>query len=325
LSCYNDHDQNCSESFYRDRVNNIIAQEQREGSNKMLSILSRVQRDVEEDDEASEDDLWILEEALEKGCLTDKEVERLLTLDMKSSFDHAIKTGQLSGAIQRWHPWWVAEFATDFMTEDHQSISRQATLDDRLLAIPRFSSLRPGSNPTTQLSYNMIDLLYSAALTLRQYHGVQNAEHVSVEASMSFIQFSTVLREDARYHSVAESLVACTNTKASIHWIVLAKDASRLWNRRYMARALMDVIFLLKAASRELVGEHASQMRKCRKKVEFYLSWSRDVSLLPAVGDEIERWINDWSSQEESPYIDILPNSTGATERKEIRRLNVLC
>lgn len=323
LSCYKDHDENCSESFFRDRVNNVIAQEQREGSNKMLSILSRVRQDLEEEDEASEDELWILAEALEKGCLNDKEVERLLTPDMKSSFDHAIKTGQLSGAIQRWHPWWIPNFAIDLKTEDHQYISRQATLDDRLLAIPRFSNLRPGSNPTTQLSFNMIDLLYSAAWTLRQYHGVENAEHVCVEASLCFIQFSRVLRDDFRFHSVAESLVACTNTKASIHWTVLAKDVSRLWNRRNMAHALMDVAVLLKAASKELDGEHASQMRKWRKKVEFYISWSLDASL-PPIGDEIDSWINDWSSQEEFPNVDILPNSTGCTERKETRPLNVL-
>lgn len=299
--CYKDHSETCSEAFYRDRVEAVVRREQKEGSDEIHSILNRTQQNL--DETVWEGELWTLAEALEKGSLTDEETERLLSPDMKSAFYHAVRTGQLSDTIQSWHPWWIPEYAVARSNKD-STVQTKETLDDRLLAIPRFSSLHPGAILSQELAYNAIDLLYSAALTLRQYHGSENARIVSIEASRCLLQASAVLRDDARYFSVSECLLACVSTKASIDWKILVDDVSRLWNRRDIAHTLLDVIVIIKAASKELQGMEAQVMRKHRKKLEFYLSWSRDVCFLAEVHDEVKQWGTNWSSPKESPSID---------------------
>lgn len=307
VNCYNGHNDSCSESFYQDRVNAVLGREQKEDSGKIHSILNRTHQNG---DERTRGLLWDLAESLEMGTLTDKEVESFLTPDMKSAFHQAVHSGQLSDTIQQWHPWWMPEYTAE---DENTPISKQTTLDDRLLSIPSFLMLRPGATPSPQLAYNMVDILYSTVLILRQYYGIENARSVSVEAAQSLIEASSVLRDDARYSSLPECLMACTLKKMSIEWKILAHDVARLWNKRDMAHALLDAVALLKSASRDLIGVNRIQMKKYKKKFEFYLSWSRAVSLPLQLGAEIDNWITNWSSVGKGNTIHLLPNNSATS------------
>lgn len=53
----------------------------------------------------------------------------------------------------------------------------QPTLDERLLQVPKFTSLRRRQNPSEpspNLLFNLIDILYAICWTLRLYHGIDN-------------------------------------------------------------------------------------------------------------------------------------------------------
>ena len=310
VHCYTGHNDNCSESFYQGRVNAVLGREQKEDSDNIHSILNRIHQNG---DDLAEDLLWDLAESLENGTLTDKEAEGLLTTDMKSAFYQAVNSGQLTDVIRKWHPWWMPEYTAVTTADQNEPISRRTTLDDRLLSIPSFATLRPRAAPLPQLAYNMMDLLYSTALILRQYHGIENARTASIEAAQNLIEASSVLWKNAQYTSLAECLMACTHKKLSIDWKILAHDVARLWNQRDMAHTLLDAVALLKAASRDLTGCHKIQMKKYQKKIEFYLSWSRAVSLPLQLGTEIDQWIVDWSSVEKANTINLLPNNSATS------------
>jgi HIT zinc finger len=310
VACYKDHNETCSEAFYRERVNSVLTLEQNEGTDQIHSILHRFQNDNDHEEGEADERLWLLAEALEKRSLTDEDVERLLSPDMKDAFHLAINTGQLQDSIRPWYPWWMPNYTAEKDPNAYTAVSDEKTLDERLLAVPSFSSICRATTTSHQLAYNLIDLLYCSALTLRQYHGIDNAKFASEEAAQSLIQASAVLRDDARHCSVVESLVSCTSTKRSIDWKVLVHDVARLWNRRCLARVLLDDIVLLKAASRTISREDANIMRRHRKKIEFYLSWSLEACLPVEVVKEIEIWINDWSVQEEGQSLDYLANYT---------------
>ena len=337
VACYKLHDEDgtsCTESFYQNRVSTVLNYEAKEQHKSIQQILSRSHQqmltefdDNEEDNDVSEEDLWRLAEALENDTVTEEDTVRLLTPELRMAFERAVQNGELDEVVEPWHPWWMPELvSTATVTEQSRSTPKK-TLDERLLKIPSFQTLRSGSDVPV-LIYNAIDLLYSIACTLRLYHGVDNAMDVCRDSCQTLIRASAVLCEDARYSSVAEALMACTSVgtsiqtnKSNIYWTVLAQDVAYLVSAsRHMSHALLEAIDILKAAVKEFKdegeAEDANRMRRTKKKLEYYLSWSREASIPDNLESEIREWIEEWSGliDNESDSL-VLPNANDQRRR----------
>lgn len=311
VACYKKHDASgtsCTESFYRDRVSTVLHLESKEQARSMNKIISRSHQIMNEEGECDEqeipeDELMRLAEALEGGTIKDEDVDRLLTPEMRMSLERAIKSGELNGIVQPWHPWWMPDFST---VDDEEAVKVRPTLDERLLKVPHFNLLRPGV-PLPSLTYNVVDLLYSIALTLRLYHGAENAIAVSEQASTTFVKTSAVLRDDSRHSSVAEALMACTTSSGggNGHWTILARDVVYLCgSSRHLSHALLDATDILKAETKFMKEQNdtknASKLRRMKKKLDFYLSWSREATLPSELENQIKTWIKDWKIDPES-------------------------
>jgi hypothetical protein len=339
VACYKDHDgtDGCTEAFYKDRVSTVLHYEAKEQSQSMQRILSRSHPHMqqEEEVEVSQEELWRLAEALENDTVTDEDADELLTPEMRLAFERAVKNGELNELIDPWHPWWMPELVSSSPEEQLPSnTTTQVTLDDRLLQIPSFSTFRSG--PLPDLTYNVVDLLYSVAMSLRLYHGVDNAVAASTDACQTLIQSCAVLRSDARHGSIAEALMACTAASQerpesnTAHWTVLAQDVIYLCSsRRHVSHALLEAIDILKAATKEIRSQgnadDAAHMRRMRKKLEYYLSWSREANLPAAeLENEIRAWIEEWNgSNEQVADMDtlLLPKAIEQRQRRSEEKL----
>jgi hypothetical protein len=283
----------------------------------MKKILNRYHRvlseeeggeEQENDQEEISEDLWKLAEALEQGTIVDEDTDKLLSPEMRLAFERAVRSGELSNSIEPWHPWWTPEYISEASSGQRVGNKGRLTLDERLLNVPPFSSLRPGRLPL--LAYNAVDLLYSVALTLRLYNGVDNVVAVCQEAAHTLVGASAVLREDSRHTTVTEALMKCTadSTHAegggNTHWTVLARDVVYLCSSRHMSHALLEAIDIVNAAAKALKAqgqvENASRMRRIGKKLEFYLSWSQEATLPGDLEDEIKTWIDEWKGVNEA-------------------------
>ena len=218
--------------------------------------------------------------------------------------------------------------------EDNGPLSSRArgkiqTLDERLLRIKPFESLLVGSSNKTMpnLTYNLLEVLYCIVWTLRLYHGSHNATNDSVtalEAASMIVQTSSVLNHDARYDTLEEVLIQVTETTASAangdsttpSWTTLGHDVAFLVsNPRFMGRALLEALDIVKAAvgglkkTKQLASVPTSMtkttttpeladLRRKRKKIEFFLSWSQDSrasALMPEnLSDDIRSWVEHW-------------------------------
>lgn len=316
VACYKEHDVNgvsCTEAFYQERVSTVLQLDAKERSGSMKKILQRYNHVLSEEEgcnqeDASAGELWRLAEALEKGSIVDEDTDKLLSPEMRLAFERAVKSGELSNIIEPWHPWWIPEFVSEQSFEQSISGKARPTLDERLLKVPHFSSLRP-DGPLPLLAYNAVDLLYSVALTLRLYNGVENAVALCQEAATTLFRASAVLREDARHTTLAEALMACTSgfmhgeEGGNTHWTVLARDVVYLCSARHMSHALLDATDIASAASKAMKEkgevENAFQIHRMKKKLKFYLSWSREATLPGDLEVEIRTWIDEWKGLNE--------------------------
>jgi hypothetical protein len=245
--------------------------------------------------------------------------------------------------LEPWHPWWRIELAQQAAgneeeydcdsiatQEDNISTSKKSTktLDEKILGVPSFELLMRPKNGNLQsppLHFNLIDILYSIVWTLRLYHGLDNASDViACEAFDTMVRASSVLSASVDscfcFTNLAEVMVDCTRRSTTFYgtpdtcecntpWHVLSQDVALICQSyRTVARALFEGFDIVKAAVRVAKKESflegaLSQMRKTRKKLEFYLSWHLShKDAVMSLSTEIEEWIASWT---EKSYKDI--------------------
>jgi hypothetical protein len=238
--------------------------------------------------------------------------------------------------LEPWHPWWRTELVQQTAgneeendcdsiatAEDDISTSKKSTktLDEKILMVPSFELLMRPKNGNLQsppLQFNLVDILYSIVWTLRLYHGADNASDViACDAFDTMIRASTVLSASVddcfSFTSLPEVMVDCTRRSTTVYstpdtfecnapWHVLVQDVALICQSyRTVARALFEGIDIAKAAvrgaKREIVREGAlPQMRKTKKKLEFYLSWHLShKGAMMSLSTGIEEWIAYWT------------------------------
>lgn len=338
VACYKKHSdhedpsQGCSESFYHDRVAQVLQLEVKENEQETKRMLSRnylqqqqqqqLQDEPEAPSEMTEEELNNILAVLEGG--DEQELSRLLSSPrLKAAFERSIENGGLHDwFLEPWHPWWRQELVGYAQDQDNNDEALEEnefkgkTLDERLLEVPSFRSLQPTKKDLPDLGFNLVSILYGISWTLRLYHGVENAKQVGMDAASTLVQSSTVLSSDARFSALEEAMhasaVASTQSYqggksgCNTSWNILAQDAALIYRyRRLVGRALLEAIDIVRVAlsalKKEGDAEGASRMRRTRKKIEFYLSWSLEQSTLCAsISENIEAWINDWQTSDDA-------------------------
>jgi hypothetical protein len=312
--CYRNHTSNCTEAFYRTRAESILKLEASEQQDETSKILRRQYEDslIEE---TNEEELYELLLALENGETTQKELLSIMSPTTRATFEKDIQSESLQKMVlDSWHPWWRREFvrSCDKLDEANDETHVLKTLDDRLLKISKFESLYKRGVTPPLLLYNLIDIVYATCWTLRLYHGVQNALLVKVDAAATLLEASSVLSKDARYENLPTILGKCAAASTSqykkgcnSHWTILSIDCSLiLTSHRLVGRALLEAIDILKAAYKGLKKDNKrkntssqnqiSELRKGRKKMEYFLSWSLHQSSRDFFGSELEIAIQEW-------------------------------
>ena len=207
------------------------------------------------------------------------------------------------------------------------------TLDERLLEIPPFTTFNKIRSPPPNLMYNLVDIVYGAAWNLRLYLGTANAVFSPVDSYETIIAASSVLGKDARYTTLEEVLSDCTarsmrqypSSGCNAHWTTLTEDVAILTNsHRHVGRCLLETIDIVSASIRFLkkqrhsdrigkqetseeenangMDEQIKQMKRMRKKLEFYVSWSQyQYRQQPtayfgaeSLQSDISAWIDHW-------------------------------
>jgi hypothetical protein len=347
VACYrkhNEHDdpsQGCSESFYHDRVAQVLRLEVKEKEDETKRMLSRnyvqqqqqqlqLQGESEVTHDVTEEELYNILAVLEGG--DEQELSRLLSSPrLKAAFERSVESGSLHDwFLEPWHPWWRQELVgydqEQDSNDDEEGLEGNGingkTLDERLLEVPPFRSLQPTQKAFPDLRFNLMSILYGISWTLRLYHGVENAKQVGIDAASTLVHSSCVLSADARFSTLEEvldaSAVASTQcyqggSGCNTSWNVLAQDVALMYrNRRFVGRALLEAIGILRVAlstlKKEGDAEGASKkMRRIRKKVEFYLSWSLEQSTLcSGLSAGIEAWVTDWRPSGDAGGIELL-------------------
>lgn len=148
-------------------------------------------------------------------------------------------------------------------------------------------------------------------------------EDVVVEAVAILMNASAILGRDVRYTSLEEVLVASTSASTAAlpngcntEWNLLVEDCAQIvTSHRLAGRALLEVNDLFKAAIRSLKQDDTKEplsvennketilkLRRLRKKIEFFLSWSQYAKseFGNSIGDEMMLWIQQWNIDESS-------------------------
>jgi HIT zinc finger len=336
IPCYQAHStgdaSSCTEGFYQERVQSIVQLEQKAKQQDTLDLLNRTYNNhnssgpeetflcplEEEDSEVDTRELLELLTLLEKEEEEEegKNEEQLQQLSsflakspkLKASFEAAIEKGDLlKMVLKAWDPWWRPILSSSSPSSEPPPPIENSTLDERLLRVKPFDSLFPKGAKRPNLSYNLLDVLYSIAHTLRLYHGVPNiisCNETALEAAQTLLQGSFVLNQDARYESVEEALMKRVNS--SPHWKILAEDVALLVaHRRLIGRALLEAIDIVQASLKSVAATATGSsscpkdtLRRQRKKLEFFLSWSQyyynDMNS-ESLPEKVRDWRTHWT------------------------------
>jgi hypothetical protein len=304
------------------------AKENQAAIHQVLRRADQNRRDGIDDDDGncvpplSQDELYNLLELIENG--DEREFEKLFRdrPDLKAELETSMQLGELTDwVLEPWDPWWRHTFSSGVLKEEEERNeglgltieTDEQFLDERLLQIPCFSLLRSRQNEIPrQLRFNLIEIIFSIVTTLRQYHGHRNALEVSIDATESIVTFSRVLSCDFRFDSVPHALITISETftdqqstfKGKLVLKALLEDvAFVIRNRRLIGRALLEAKDILsfsvdmRRKIPEDKTERTSPVKMALRKLEFYLSYSQDVSISidrDGLSGEILTWTNEW-------------------------------
>ena len=364
----------CTEEFYKEKVKQVSALQVKDEANisQMRDILTRSHYDDDEDVYAdgadSEKNINLTDEELMElarcglslndgedqandhiqSFVPEDKLLNSLPLHVKLKFEQAVQRGELSHLIQEWHPFWLPKYSSDKKSEEEpwcdEPLSSSPSIDDRILAIPKLPN--PKSQFRVALHHNICEVIYTTAWALRvfksgtlpklQVDGQAQKEDSDLSVSMTFFLYthSRVLSGDARFESIVEVLMECTQRtskelirrtgmkdpigESSFDWKVLINDMIHICKfRRLALKVLLMTGEIIVNARKELKRRPSrnkienklrrKQLMLASKKVEYFASWCHthwDACCDDIVND-LESWLRDWNSTNEEKNLDV--------------------
>lgn len=182
LKCYQSPShQQCSEDFYKDCVTKELSGENLndESKKKMVEVLKRMNHPEDEDDEEEEDsdDEEEPEELAERleGLNLDNadEIWKKLTKDERREFEELLKSGDVTGIIPEYVPWWkfrkeekkIEEIGAE-SSDDAFKENCPAVIKD----IPNLSSITKVP-PSPHVKCGLLNVLYAYSYAVRFFAG----------------------------------------------------------------------------------------------------------------------------------------------------------
>ncbi|XP_041971634.1 zinc finger HIT domain-containing protein 2 [Aricia agestis] len=282
LDCYkSEKHMQCSESFYRECVNDELASNEvdDEAKQKMVEILKRMQngdvnlQDLEDVDgdlnlEDSDDDSDLdLHSRIKDLNLNDPDaIWNALTNDERNEFEALVNGGDVGSILPLWDPWWMYRKGKQLVAEvkdaDNDKYKEKCPA---LKNVPEFQSLT-SVKPSPSISFNISNILASYAFIMRYFNGeVDPVEGVSCLLDIcGNLNVNTNFEEmDIAIEAVAQNCLQSElieTDKESLD--IMKEDVLRLLqgpcedNKLYYSRAaLSDLIQLLTDSKSKLKVE----------------------------------------------------------------------
>ncbi|CAH0758494.1 unnamed protein product [Diatraea saccharalis] len=226
LDCYKSEKHiECSESFYKDCVNNELSSlnVDNESKQKMIDILSKISKqdvydpedfndlrkvgyDGESIDSDDEADLS-LEERIKDLNLDDPDaLWKVLTTDEKNEFEALLSKGDFGSLIPQWEPWWMFSKTEKLVedVDDKNDDEKNALMKcPQLLNVPPFSALT-SVKPSPAIRNNISNVLASYAFIMRYFNG----EVDPVESTAYLLSICGNLHNNVNYEDLATSVEA---------------------------------------------------------------------------------------------------------------------
>ena len=218
-----------------------------------------------------------------------------------------VKDGRLGSLVEVWLPWWIPA-ETRLVTgvdETEEATSRAPEIKSDIVPI---SSLLK-SKPSSDIKYNIINIVYGYAFICRLHNG----EHLAntLDSSEDMIKLCDSLGQGHVCGTIGDAIQSCIAKLQSgtldiestlefnvsvikdVVCLVAVTDTKNPLDN--VLRALSDVYSMLKQASKQLskqiktvkkealrllLTKRKSQLFHCIKKIEFLLSWSQSYGMV---------------------------------------------
>ena len=228
-------------------------------------------------------------------------------LQERKEFERMVKDGRLGSLVEVWLPWWIPA-ETRLVTgvdETEEATSRASEIKSDIVPI---SSLLK-SKPSSDIKYNIINILYGYAFICRLHNG----EHLAntLDSSEDMIKLCDSLGQGHVCGAIGDAIQSCIAKLQSgtldiestlefnvsvikdVVCLVAVTDTNNPLHN--VLRALSDVYSMLKQASKQLskqlktvkkealrllLTKRKSQLFHCIKKIEFLLSWSQSYGMV---------------------------------------------
>lgn len=307
LECYKcEKHMTCSELFYKTCVMEALRDDtvDEEGKQRMLEVLKRHQQEESED--------FLLEEGREdladrlEGLNLDQDTVKIwenLTEAEKREFEKAVDNGYIGSLMDMWVPWWITDEPRS-LNENFPEMSK----DDKIIAsaipkvlknIPKLQSLMKSKEPSSDMKYSLIGILYSYVYICKFYNG-SYCDFLQ-EAVEGLWKLSSVLHHTINFSSLDSVLRNCVesslqhkeyfNSEAFSLSVIddvslLLKGSVNESESCFVEAALSDIYKLLGKGIKLYKSDESSENNKpkdigkslwlAKKKVHFTLAWFHD-------------------------------------------------
>lgn len=329
VACFQSHNtsntttNSCTEAFYQQRVHQILNLEVQAKTEQTQQILTRVHEQSTPLEEGMapcgvpEEQLYDLFVALEKD--DEGKIQQLLrsNRNLRSAITRGMQQDDLhEWLLDPWRPWWMPQYYDQYLQdtttakeeeeEEEPELVAGKALDQYIVSLPSLKSLRTG--PFVDLRFNVLQVMYAVAWTLRLYYGPTNAQEIAEQTVETLLMASSVLADNASFDSLEAVLSHCATTSTSAQsrdecnasWTELMSDLLTICpNKRFVLRCLLEAKSMVKEAAKQTENsERRMRLRRIGKKIDFFASWCNASShrLDPLVPD-IRDWVQQWSDE----------------------------
>ncbi|KAM3963947.1 zinc finger HIT domain-containing protein 2 [Aphomia sociella] len=221
LDCYkSDRHSVCSESFYRDCVNEELVSHQTddESKSKMIEILKKMQNQDDNDidipeelledgdsviDSDDEEDVDLHERIKDLNLDDPDAIWNALTEDEKNEFEALLNQGDVGSIIPQWEPWWMYRKEEKLIEDVNADEKVEDSLNNcpHLKAVPPLSSLTT-VQPSSAIKFNITNILASYAFIMRYYNGEVDA----IEGTICLLSICTNLDANMNFDDLATAV-----------------------------------------------------------------------------------------------------------------------
>lgn len=215
--------------------------------------------------------------------------------------------GRLGNLVELWTPWWTAPTPLVSEVKENLENAKSTSVPNILQEIPNISQILK-SKPSSDVRYNVINVLYTYCYVCRLHNGDQVS--MATECAEDIMTLSDVLGQGLTCGSVEEAVQLCLKklinpqnnyeTGAEYNISVLNDVESIITGSdkgeplKYLLAALSETCQILKkahknvakklkvekiAVHRDEYGKEKAKLFKVGKKCDFYLSWAQTYGM----------------------------------------------